>query len=201
MTSVEGTVRLRGTQFQAMLVNATQRELLTAALISDLARLLQVLASRVRIRALSLGSLIVDYSVAPASSTAADPVAEQQLVARANSTLAAAMGSEVFVDTSALYRDRTNSTESLVLESSNVVAGDAATPAPSPASSSLFDVSSCGTMCGGFIAVAAVAAIGVAVAVVLVVRHRRRRSTGQRPTKAGDGLETNPVSADHRPYA
>jgi hypothetical protein len=82
----QATIRLSGSQWAALLSSPLARAQLEAALQSDLATLLGVIASFIKILNLSVGSLIVDFAVLAGSNKTADQLAASVLASGNNTS-------------------------------------------------------------------------------------------------------------------
>ncbi len=107
--TVTGQVKLRGTRFDSLLSGSVSRSQLTSAVQRDISNILSISIQFVRVDKLSLGSLIVDYSILSGSGVSANTV---------NTKMSTEVGatSNNFTVTQSLYSSV--STESIVVESS-----------------------------------------------------------------------------------
>jgi hypothetical protein len=211
LSVIHGTFRLNGTQFAPLLSNATATSQLLAALITDIAALLRVASSRIVIIQLSLGSLVIAYSVTPSGIASADAY----LAASANATVSNVQGrSDQFPVTESLYQRDANTSETLTILATTVTV--ISTPVttrsppggttPTPQATDLTPraategSSNCGTMCGVFIAVAAACGFAVVGAVVFVCL-RRSRASADRAGQSGGKTVVEGVIIENPVYA
>jgi hypothetical protein len=177
---ISGGLRIRGTHFGALLATAAARERLSAAVQTDLGRLLDILASLVRIESLALGSLVVDFSVAHSTTTAGH--VNRSMAATARTGDAAWLN-----DTQTVYSAVSN--ETLVVESASVTADG-----------EIDATEVCGVACMAFIGIGVLAAFAVVVAIAMTVHYIMRGKAAKGGPKYAAGNEpheasANPVSA------
>ena len=139
----------------------------------DIASLLRTSEALVVIRRLSLGSLIVDYTVMSDSD-----IVSTSVRSAANETLSVAVFQRDWLtETQALYSDVSGTTEGLQVETSSVDTSDAATGSSAKPTESSCNGPACYAFIGVGIAAVAVVVTGAAFGIRRYLRSRRAAAT------------------------
>jgi len=198
---VEGTLRIGGNHFGQILQNPAQKQALKTEVQRSLAAALSLPQNLITVNELTVGSLIVNYTVAAAAGVTAATVqaalAPQPAgTAAPGSTLApasTAVGLSL-AGIQALYQNFTGTNETLVTLSASAVDVVVPTPAPPPSSDHI------GSCRGGCVVGAVVGlVIVVALLAVAVVKLLSRRSPPHAPPPISGVLAPPSPPADYRP--